>query len=223
VKALGLLVAASACACALTACGGGAAGDDDAQVFIDATVDGSADAGDAEGGFGLGQVDRAGRPLVALLLVPGAQQDDYNSQDSFEPSLPVALQNALQARLVELDTLALGDGGGDEVDWPVPDGGQHPLLGMFASDTLLVDTARPCAGDAGFVASYFDIERELYLGGMALDAGVHTTCGGRSPNENVVDETLTLIVTAGRVPVSDGVDAATNPATTQFPYFAKPN
>jgi hypothetical protein len=221
VRRLAVLLATSACA--LVACGGGgAAGDDDAQVFIDATVEGGVDAGDGgEAGFGLGRIDRAGRPLVTLLLVPGAQQDDYNGQDSFEMTLPVALQNGLQARLVELDTLTLGDGGADEVDWPVPDGGQHPLLGMFASDTLLVDTSRPCAGDAGFLPSYFDIEREVYLGG---DAG-HTTCGGRTPNENVVDETLTLVVTGTNriVPVSNGVVAATKPATTHFPYLAEPN
>jgi hypothetical protein len=211
-----------ACASLLACSGGPGGGDDDAQVFIDATVEGGADAGD--GGFGLGRVDRAGRPLVALVLVPGSQQDDYNAAGSFDPSLPVALQNALQARLVELDSLVVGDAGDagpDPVDWPVPDAGQHPLLGMFAADTLLVDTSLPCAGDAGFAMSYLDIERELYLSGAP-----HSTCGGRTPNENAVDETLQLVVTGDRdggPTVSQGVSGPTKPATTHFPYLADPN
>jgi len=50
------------------------------------------------------------------------------------------------------------------VDWPVSDGGSHPLLGMMTTDVLLLDPGRPCAGDAGFLSTYLDLERELYLG-----------------------------------------------------------
>ena len=98
-----------------------------------------------------------------------------------------------------LDTLTLGDAGPDPVDWPIPDGGTHPLLPMVVSDQLLVDTARSCSGDGGFAPSYLDIEREIYLGGSP-----HTTCGGRTPDEDVVDETLTLLVTDGRAPGEPG-------------------
>ena len=192
------------------------------QQPVDVHVVTGDDAGQAsvpEAGLGLGPIDRDGHPLAALLLVPGPLEDEYNAQASFEPTVPRVLQDALEARLVELDTLALGDGGPDPVDWPIAEGGTHPLLPVFVSDVLLVDTALPCTTpDGGFASSYLDIEREIDLGGSA-----HTTCGGRTPADGVVDETLTLLVTRGRQPVTQGVSGPSQPATTTFPYLAAPN
>jgi hypothetical protein len=186
----------------------------------DASVSGDA----AEGGFGLGQIDRAGRPLVSVLLVPGSLQDGYNDQPSFTTDLPRVYQDAIASRIAELDTLVLVDGGApDPVDWP--DGGV--LLPMLLGDTLFVDTALPCTGpDGGFVPSYLDIEREAFLLGPPY---THTTCSGRTPNEAVIDETLTLLVTGPRQEgdggpvVTQGVAGPARPATTTFPYLAPPN
>jgi hypothetical protein len=222
-------------AASLLACRGQATGQQQpVEVTLpDSGGEGGADAGDAGGGDGGGppadaaldgalahaQVDRAGHPLVTVLLVPGSLQDDYNAQPSFSPTLPRTLQDALGSRLAAMDTLALGDGGPDPVDWPVPDGGTHPLLPVFTTDVLLVDTALSCAAaDGGFAASYLDLEREVYLAGTA-----HATCGGRTPNEDVVSETLTLLVTGGRAPVTQGVSGPAAPATTTFPYLSPPN
>ncbi len=212
--ALLLLLATSGC----RAASGGQQPVDVIVPGADATAGGNTDAG-LEAGLVSGQVDRAAHPLVTVLLVPAALQDEYNAQPTFEANVPRVLQDALEARLVAMDTLVLGDAGADPVDWPIPDGGSHPLLPAFVNDVLLVDTGRSCvASDGGFAASYLDIEREIYLGGPA-----HTTCGGRSPGENVVDETLTLFVTAGRAPVTQGVAGPTKPANTTFPYLADPN
>jgi len=160
-----------------------------------------------------------------VLLVPGGLQDDFNAQPSFAMNLPRIFVDALESRLVALDTIALGDGGPDPVDWPVPDGGTHPLLPMFTTDVLLVDTALPCAtADGGFMPSYLDLDREAYLGGPA-----HTTCGGRTPSDPVVDTTLTLLVEEpdgggdARAPVTQGVAGPAKPAGTVFPYLAAPN
>jgi hypothetical protein len=177
------------------------------------------DAGDA--GFGLGRIDRAGRPLVSVLLVPGSLQDEYDDQPSFSTDLPRVLQDGIASRIAELDTLVLLDGGQpDPVDWP--EGGA--LLPMLLGDTLFVDTGRSCAAaDGGFVASYLDIEREAFLVGPPF---THTTCGGRTPNEAVVDETLTLLVTGTRqtdAGVTQGTAGPTRLATTTFPYLAPPN
>jgi hypothetical protein len=174
-----------------------------------------------EGGFGLGQIDRAGRPLVSVLLVPGIVQDEYNDQPSFETNVPRVLQDGIASRIAELDTLVLVDGGPpDPVDWP--DG--SALLPMLLGDTLFVDTGRSCVGgDGGFVASYLDIEREAFLVGPPY---THTTCGGRTPNEAVVDETWTLLVTGDRdggPGLTQGVAGPTRAATTTFPYLAPPN
>lgn len=105
------------------------------------------------------------------------------------------------------------------MDWPVPDGGTHPLLPIFVTDVLLVDTGQSCTStDGGYAQSYLDIEKEIYLSGAA-----HTTCGGRTPNEDVVDETLTLVITNGRVPVTQGLSGPYRPSSTSFPYLAAPN
>lgn len=203
----------------LLACRPGGSGQQPVDVYVPLGDDAGGDATVQEAGLGLGPIDRDGHPLVTILLMPGALQDEYNAQSSFEPNVPRVLQDALEARLVALDTLALGDGGGDEVDWPIPDGGMHPLLPMFVNDVLLVDTALPSTSpDGGFASSYLDLEREILLGGAT-----HTTCGGRTPSEDVVDETLTLLVTDGRQPVTQGVSGPSKAATTTFPYLADPN
>jgi len=176
------------------------------------------DAGGDGGGFGLGQIDRAGRPLVAVLVVPSTLQDEYNAQPSFEPTQPRVLQNAMASRLAELDSLVVGDAGPDPVDWA--DGGA--LLPMLLGDTLLVDTSQSCVSDGGFVSSYLDIEQAVFLG---RNTG-NTTCGGRTPGEHVIDETLQLMVTANRdggPVISQGVAGPTKPPSLSFPYLAAPN
>jgi hypothetical protein len=212
--------AAAGIACLLLACGKLHKGEaEQADVYVPQETDAEAGTGVPEASLPPGQVDRAGHPLVTTLLIPGVLQDEYNELPTFDGAPPRTIQDALEARLVALDTLALGDAGPDPVDWPIPDGGTHPLLPMVVTDVLLVDTALPCtAADGGFAPSYLDIEREIYLDGSA-----HTTCGGRTPNEDVVDETLTLLVTNGRVPVTQGIAGPTTPATTSFPYLAPPN
>jgi hypothetical protein len=196
-----------------------------ADVYVPAPPDAGADGPvvPADSSLALGQVDRAGRPLVSVLLVPGALQDLYNEQPSFSTSVSRTTAGAIETRLVELDTLVL-DGGadGDPVDWPVPDGGTHPLLPMFVQDVLFVDTGRSCLGkDGGYVTSYLDLEREIFLASPP-----HQTCGGRTPDEAVVDETLQLLVTGDRdggPVVTQGVPGPTRLATTTFPYLAPPN
>jgi len=212
--------------CVAAALGSGCSAPVESSTGIDVYVPGAdggdatsgSDAGTDGGGFGLGQVDRAGRPLVTVLLVPSTLQDEYNAQPSFEPTQPRALQNALASRLAELDSLVVGDAGPDPVDWA--DGGA--LLPMLLGDTLLVDTSQPCVSDGGFVSSYLDIEQEVFLG----RAAPHTTCGGRTPGEHVVDETLQLVVTADRdggPSISQGIAGPTKPPSLSFPYLAPPN
>jgi hypothetical protein len=198
------------------ACQGGSSPPRDLNVIVPGGGM-TGDSGAPEAGFGLGPVDRAGRPLVALLLVPGLLQDDYNSASTFDVPLSRTLEDALSSRLAALDTIRLADGGADPPDW-VSDGGPHPLLPLFALDVLLVDTGfTSTSADGGFARGYFDLEREAIF----PDAG-HRTCGGRSPNDNVVDTTLTLLVTKDRAPVSQGIAAPAKPPPTQFPYLADP-
>jgi hypothetical protein len=186
----------------------------------------SIDAGEAgvEDGAALGQVDRAGRPLVAVLLIPAALEDEYNAASTFDAGLSRTLQQSLTSRLHALDAIVLGDAGPDPVDWPI-EGGAHPLTPILSTDVLLVDTSRPCIStDGGFASSYLEIEREFFPGPFATTP--HVTCGGRTPPDDVVDTTLTLLVTGDRdggPPVRQGVSRPTKAATTTFPYLAEPN
>jgi hypothetical protein len=52
----------------------------------------------------------------------------------------------------------------------------------------------------------------------------HRTCGGRAPNDDVMDTVFTLLVNAGNGPViRDGIDRPAMLAPHQFPYLAPPN
>jgi Domain of unknown function (DUF4331) len=223
------VITTAALAWAVVACkdGGGAGGHDGGahDASSDGSGDGPTDAGAAPANeAGQGQVDRAGRPLVSVLLVPGVLQDDYNAAPTFDTPLSRTLEEALSSRLAVFDTIALNDGGIDPVDWPI-EGGMHPLAPVLAADALLVDTTLPCvSADGGFAASYLDIEREAFPDVFQSDAG-HTTCGGRTPSDDVVDTTLALLITRNRdggPQVSQGVAGPTKPATATFPYLAEP-
>ena len=217
-SALSWTLACTGLACNST---GGSSGDDAAAPVSDAGAD-SAESGST---FGLGQVDRAGRPLVAILLVPGSLVDDYNAAPSFDTPLSRTQQDALSSRLHALDVLELAGGGQDPVDWPL-DGGAHPLLPMFATDALLLDPAKPCiSADGSFLSTYLDIEREVFRLPPLSSAG-HATCGGRTPADGVVDATLALLVTGNReggAPIVQGVAGPTKQPTTTFPYLADPD
>jgi hypothetical protein len=77
-----------------------------------------------------------------------------------------------------------------------------------------VDVTKPYAEQG----SFFEIE-------LAARAGRrHRACGGRAPNDDVMDTIFTLLVNAGNGPrIRDGVDRATRPASRTFPYLAPPN
>jgi hypothetical protein len=210
---------------AVAGCRGAGSAEDGADVYVPAPADAALESAPpppaVDASAMLGRVDRAGHPLANVLFVPTAHQDLYNEQSSYESVVPRTLQDALESRLVFWDTIAIGDGGPDPVDWAIPEGGTHPLLPMFLTDVLLVDTSLPCTGaDGGFAASYLGIEREIYLGGPT-----HTTCGGRTPSDDVVTTTLTLAVTADRDggPAIGRASGPTKGATTTFPYLAPPN
>ncbi|MFF2145806.1 DUF4331 family protein [Kitasatospora sp. NPDC058190] len=136
-------------------------------------------------------------------------RDLYNEEDPFElaPTYVSAYRSRLNANLVFFDGL---DG---RLDWSTQPDGTHPLTELFLADFLVVDVAKSYAED-----SYLEIERAL------LEGRAHTTCGGRSLNDDGFDTLYTLLINAGRGPrISDGVDGATVPASREFPYLAPPN
>jgi hypothetical protein len=165
------------------------------------------------------RLERMGRPDIKNVIMSSKAfdtvnrdleiRDLYNQEDPFR--LAQTYAGAYRARLNA--NLAFYDSLDSTIDWPLDEHGNHPLTELLLNDFLVVDASKPYAED-----SYFAIERAL-LAGCA-----HTSCGGRSLNDDIVDTLYTLLVNAGNGPrISDGVDQATQPATRSFPYLVRPN
>jgi hypothetical protein len=166
------------------------------------------------------RIERVGRPEVKNLMLAPKQfdpvnrdleiRDLYNMEDAFH--LAAGYQGAYRARLDA--NLAFWDGLDGKADWPVAESGAHALRGVVLDDFLVVDVGKPYAEHGTFL----EIERAL------LNGEPHRSCGGRALNDDAMDTLFTVLVNAGLGPViSDGVDAATMPASPSFPYLAAPN
>jgi hypothetical protein len=110
--------------------------------------------------------------------------------------------------------LAFWDGLDGKADWEIDEDGNHPLTNLVLADFLVVDVTKPYVERGSF------LEIEL----AARRGEPHQTCGGRTLNDDVMDTIFTQLVNAGQGPtITDGVDAATVPASRTFPYLAAPN
>jgi hypothetical protein len=166
------------------------------------------------------RIERVGRPEVKNMMLAPKEfdhvnrdleiRDLYNMEDAFH--LGGSYVGAYRARLNA--NLAFWDGLDGTLDWPTDDDGTHPLTDLVLADFLVVDHTMPYVEHGSF------LEIEL----AARRGDEHTTCGGRTLNDDVMDTIFTLLVNAGEGPtIRDGVDAATRPATREFPYLVPPN
>jgi hypothetical protein len=166
------------------------------------------------------RIERVGRPEVKNLMLAPKQfdpvnrdleiRDLYNMEDAFH--LAGGYLGAYRARLNA--NLAFWDGLDGKADWPTGENGSHPLTELVLADFLVVDVSKPYTEHGSF------LEIEL----AALRGEAHETCGGRAPNDDVMDTIFTTLINAGNGPViRDGVDHATQPASSTFPYLAPPN
>ena len=165
------------------------------------------------------RLERYGRPLMKSVVL-GAKhldkvnrdldiRDLYNQEDAFK--LGPTYLSAYRARMNA--NLPFWDGLDQKIDWPLDSHGAHPLTELLLADFMVVDVSKPYAEN-----SYFEIERALLKGAS------HETCGGRSPNDDITDTLLTLLINAGNGPrISDGVDGQAVRATCVFPYLAPPD
>jgi Domain of unknown function (DUF4331) len=165
------------------------------------------------------RLERMGRPEIKNFILQDKKFDNvnrdlelrdlYNAEDTFDvgPAYAGAYRARLNANLPFFDRL---DG---RIDWAPDDRGVHPLTELLLADFLVVDTSKPFS-DGGFL----EIERAVLAGRP------HTTCGGRAPDDDIVDILYTLLVGGLDGPrISDGVDGPTQPATRSFPYLNPPN
>lgn len=166
------------------------------------------------------RIERVGRPEVKNMMLAPKDfdrvnrdleiRDLYNMEDAF--NLGESYYGAFRARLDA--NLAFWDGLDGNQDWPLGEDGSHPLTDLVLADYLVVDAALPYAEQGSF------LEIEL----AARRGELHQTCGGRALNDDVMDALFTQLVNAGHGPtIRDGVDSASRPATTTFPYLAAAN
>jgi hypothetical protein len=166
------------------------------------------------------RIERVGRPEVKNMMLGPKQfdkinrdleiRDLYNMEDAFR--LENGYLGAYWARLNA--NLTFWDGLDGTIDWPVNGDGAHPLTKLVLADYLAVDVTKPYTEHGSFL----EIERAI------RDGRAHDTCGGRAPNDDVIDTLFTLMINAGNGPViRDGVDQASRPASEVFPYLAQPN
>jgi len=136
-------------------------------------------------------------------------RDLYNSEDAFAltPDYVGAYRTRFNANLAFYDTL---DG---KIDWPLDQGGNHPLTQLLLHDFLVIDASKPFGE-----MSYFEIERALLAGRP------HVTAGGRWLNEDLMDSLFTLYINGGNGPrINDGIAGPIAWSSKVFPYLAPPN
>ena len=166
------------------------------------------------------RIERVGRPEVKNMMLAPKQFDQvnrdleirdlYNSENAF--GLADGYLGAYRARLNA--NLAFWDGLDGKTDWRAARRRQ-PSADRAGPRRLPRRRRDQALRRAGVVL-------EIELAGLRGEA--HTTCGGRTLNDDVMDIIFTQLINAGIGPViRDGVDRSTRPGTLTFPYLAEPN
>lgn len=175
--------------------------------------------------------------IGAGTVVVGPHVRAYNRQNVFHPKKGERehARRVLSAGIRAIDTVGLPLFH-DTQDWQPSE--VAIVADILSEDALVVDIAKPCTIDS---QSFFDIEREEFLrrGGKSTDpagAGAieHKTCGGRTLNDDIIDDVLTMFVnksfdftTAGSPRrVTDRLDKPTlvdGNTTRTFPYLGEPH
>jgi hypothetical protein len=137
--------------------------------------------------------------------------DEYNAAS--DPSQWLGLfSEEMAGNLAILDGLDRNCGN-QLLAGPSPVAGRYdPLANILADDQLYVNTA------SGTCAQYLAVEADA--------VGItNTDCGGRTPLEDSIDTTYSLLAAGALSGVTDGVpvDADSTPSLTVFPYLDDPS
>jgi len=159
----------------------------------------------------LRRLDRVGRPEITNVSMAPRNEPDlrdrYNLDRPFQ--VPVPTQQRYEEKLAR--NIAFYDKLDGHQDWRDPD--RADLAKLLAFDFLVIDMTKGCRAQ-----SFFEIERAI------LRRKPHETCGGRKPDDDIMDTLFTTFVTGlnGR-PVRDGVDSPDARVSGSFPYLAAPD
>jgi hypothetical protein len=181
------------------------------------------------------QIDRMGRPAVNTALtdpfdiagvggIPAGKTEDqvkdaYNSEgDQTKWAASFAPEIATNLAILDGADNVCGNGIAASSDQDAGNAYATPAA-LLADDELYVNTTKTTCN--------------LYLGVEAAVLGVGAAagdCGGRTPLENVIDESYTLIISGvnaylGGSIITNGItaQAETAPSLTAFPFLSAPN
>jgi hypothetical protein len=164
------------------------------------------------------QIDRMGRPAINTAITDpfdgnmaqhGMKQDMYNAAT---PSTATSFEAAFEANLAVLDGLDRNCGNQFAADGTKTDATRYkPLADVLLDDQLYVDTS------SGTCNVYLGVEAN------ATNIIPNTDCGGRTPTEDVVDVSYSVLATGMVSGVTDGVDRDDKTPGAAFPFLATPN
>ena len=147
----------------------------------------------------------------------------YHAEDAFKisPDHIEHYQRFFKKGLLLLDQMDSSKE--HDLDWNYNIGSEHPFIQHFTNaDFLIVDVTKPCVDG---MHSYLDIQMSTYF---SKDS---KTCGGRMPNDDVIDILQTLMINgphrlpgwwgqaSNGVVRSDGIDVAGKKAPNHFPWL----
>lgn len=231
------------------------------QALEDDETEGSELAAQEENEDDFVVIDRMGRPeMTNVTLGMGVKElnADTRAPESQQLAKELTIENSLNAHVRAYNhqntfhpkpgerghakrVLAAGIRASDVVgllrnnpqDWSAEE--IEIVTDILSEDALVVDISKRCNIDS---QSFFDIERSEYLqrGGKANDTGApleHRTCGGRTLNDDVIDEMLTMWINKSfdlsldnPNRISDHIDKPKlddgEPSNT-FPYLGEPH
>jgi hypothetical protein len=197
------------------------------------------------------QLDRMGRPLIstALIGVFAPAQDQAAMRDAYnrapDPatwatsliSTGVTIETEMETNLAVFDAFDIADpmisnpGCGNAVLYvppplpPGPSSSYRVAADLFADDEIYVDTA--------FASCPIYLALEIQYATTGAGTKGHTTCGGRTPSDDVVDLTYSMLAAGkdgvdpttsdGAPKLHDGVAAHTDIKESVFPFLGSPH
>jgi hypothetical protein len=156
------------------------------------------------------RLDRIGRPEITNVGLATRDELDVRDISNLDRPFAVAPERERHYRERFEENVGFLDALDGATDWNAEDRGA--LVALLSDDFLLVDLGLPCTAD-----SFLEIETSLLRGRE------HRSCGGRRPDDDVMDTLFTLYVSglSGRQ-IRDGVDRPTAAIGREFPYLAPP-